>query len=494
MFGTSFYGLIDTCYCNQYKNIVKKCVKYDMNDFIHLDCAYDGPAPTHIAPDAAEAAAVVRRARRRPSSSDIYPSHDQSENAGPPSPVDTHMADPETERGEAQEDPLRPSSPPATASEDPEEQDLFEVDPFGSNVGVDLASLHDDGAGPSRDPYVSSSPSNSHDSPVAMDHDLQIYDEVVASRIPSTPIESPAVEPSVTPLSAGTTPTTVEDFPVILLSDSSDDEGRADRLRAPFERLVERGFEEANDAEGDFFANAAGEAPAPGESVKFEPGGDYFNYILNKRLRAQKERQDILDALEASKQKQAEMEAAFAKQKEDAALEKERMAAAIRAETMAEMVKMKAEMAQLLSQASLSHSVPSAPSQSEAPQSSAYPRIEDKSMSESPASRPQPSALLQCSNADPLVESSSLDLQQPSSGALPEVPRVPEDPSSSTGGPMEYPRPEDRSPPPAVPTSPVGDLVEAIVEVEEAGLLDRVEYASSPEAHGQRKSEDDKVG
>ncbi len=56
------------------------------------------------------------------------------------------------------------------------------------------------------------------------------------------------------------------------------------------EPLVERGTEDADDEEGDFFANAAGDAPAPNEPVKYEPGGDYFKHIFNKRLRAQKEK------------------------------------------------------------------------------------------------------------------------------------------------------------------------------------------------------------
>ncbi len=261
---------------------------------------------------------------------------------------------------------------------------------------------------------------------------------------------------------------------------------------------------EGEEEDADFFANAAGDAPAPNERVKYEPGGDYFQHMLNKQLRAEKEKQDILDQLEASRQQQAEMVAAFEKQKEEVALEKSRMKAELQAEQMEELAKLKAEMAQMLTLASLSNSAVSAPGQSLTPSSSTYHRIEDKSLHESPGSPPPPSTLKQCSNPDPLQGPSSVGTRQASLGSFPRGPPNSDDLSTSTDEPVEYPRPEDRIehalPPPASSAevqprnSPMTDQIERVLEGEEAAHLDRVDYGSSPEASGQHDLEVDEVG
>ncbi len=229
MFGTSLYGIFDTRYCNQYKHIVEKCVKYDMNDFLHLECVYDGPAPTQLEPDSAEATPAVRRSRKRPSSPiEVEVVLDRSGRAARASPEDTPMVSSPFEAGDADCTPLPRAL--STSSEHQEEDAELVLDPYGSNVDFDLGLLRNNGTGPSRVHAEIRSPSPSHGSPEAMEHVFETSTEVLVSRIPSTPVESLAVQLSSHPVSPRTIGTPFEENSRILLSDSSDDEDKLNHV------------------------------------------------------------------------------------------------------------------------------------------------------------------------------------------------------------------------------------------------------------------------
>jgi hypothetical protein len=481
MFGTSFYGLVDKDYRRLYKNNSRKISKSDINDFLHKNCAYSGPLSSQS--DAPECSAPHVSSGRRTSRSAGAPSPSDritfqaarrtasTSCSAPPDPrpraFQTPGDDP-TSRGrsalsgsrsrlhsnrvheESEEEvdspPFRPSPPSPTPPILIDDDDL-EFDPYGSNVGEDLTNLGADDARPSPAIPEVSSESPLTSSPEAGDDAVVQSDEDLPSRIPSTSGEPPMEMAHLNlevPHGIGTS---TKDDSIILLSDSSDDEGARSpvpvsipRILSDGECLVEQDLDIVSGSGSDFFFNAAGEAPAPGEVVKYEPGGDYFHHMAYKRLMVEKEKQDIMDQLEASRRKQAEMEATVEKQRMEFALEKEQIAATIRAELQ---LQMKADLALMLAQhGQTPEAASSRRAQSELPASSSYPRIEDNSGSGHPAFS-SPAALVQNSSSVPGLDPSSADHIQSAPCGLPVPAGLPDVPSSSSRSPVEYPRPED---------------------------------------------------
>lgn len=247
-------------------------------------------------------------------------------------------------------------------------------------------------------------------------------------------------------------PSIIVETPIILLTDESDDKGVEGYQPNPestnvsqIEYLVERGLDDVSGSGVDFFFNIAEEALNPGESIKYEPGGDFFQHMLDRCLWEEKEMQHILDQLEVSKQKQAQMEAAMEKQREESHRE-ERMAVAIRAKLQ---VQMKADLAVMLSQsAQITHFIFLPPLQIGFPKSSFCPRIEDTFVFV--CLRILYPCLIQLNyTGAPLLGRLSMHstvFVDPctTSVEVQEAPKAAKEPTSSpTRGPMEYPQSED---------------------------------------------------
>ena len=572
MFGTSFYGLVDKDYRRLYKNNSRKISKSDINDFIHKNCAYSGPLPSQS--DAPECTAPLVSSGRRTSRSAGAPSSTErrtfqssrhtasTSRSAPPDPRPREfqtLGDDPTSRGrsalsgsrsrldsnrvqEDSEEEVDSPSPPSPTPPILIDDDDLEFDPYGSNVGEDLSNLGADDARPSPAIPEVSSESPLTSSPEAGDDEVVQSDEDLPTRLPSTPRETP-IELARSNLEVlHGTGSSAKDDSIILLSDSSDDEGARAPVPVSLPRLpsdgfclVEQDLDGVSGSGSDLFFNAAGEAPAPGEVVKYEPGGDYFHHMAYKRLMVEKEKQDILDQLEASRRKQAEMEATVEKQKMEFALEKERIAATIRAELQ---LQMKADLALMLAQhGQTPEAAASRCAQSELPATSSYPRIEDNSGSKHPAFS-SPAALVQCSSSVPALDPSCASQIQSAPCGLPVASGLPEVPPSSSRSPVEYPRPEDTSlgcrllspakcsvtivpfhdqmdrgqgaatvpevsPRPSAPPLRQSEefdsgtcRVDVRVVDEDVSIVeeDRVDYELSPEGAGPGSSDEDKVG
>ena len=513
MFGSSFYGLVDKDYRLSYKEKSRSIKKYDINDFIHKDCAYAGPVPSQseiprsVPPH--QTADCVMSAAARASSAQ------RTSGRGDPSASTSRAAAPAIRirvRGPRASDPsssrVRPDAPamqresplhrpaPDLPLESYDDDDL-PLNPFGTNVGRDLSSLLPDAAQESSE--ADSDKSESSPSSSARDDAGVLPDEVLTSQVRSVDGHDGAdVEPlqQEAPHAGVGAP---EDDCIILSSDSSDDEGHSPPVacRPHIDPLVSNDVEREGVEGEPRFVNAAGEAPPLEEVVKYEPRADYFQHLAYRRKLDQKAKQDMLEQLEASKRMQAEMEATLEKQKAEFALEKERMAATIRAELQQQM---KADLAQMLRTATEASS--SGPPPPEVPAVPSYPRIEDNSGS-GLFTPPEPSAELQQSVPSvPILGHSSDDIQHP--GGAPVIAVVLEVPSTSLGLPEEYPRHKDtpvviREPSPVVAVDACvveSAAIEAPVVAVDACTREeeRVDYEPSPDGPGHGASDSDKVG
>jgi hypothetical protein len=85
MFGSSFFGLIDKKYHHAYLHLAKMHKKYDMNDFIYHNCAYNGPLPasvTSAAPSTSQVAPLVGVPWFRRSSTNVGRCNQSSHRSG----------------------------------------------------------------------------------------------------------------------------------------------------------------------------------------------------------------------------------------------------------------------------------------------------------------------------------------------------------------------------------------------------------------------------